>query len=116
MFKVNFILTEDHIKLARRMCVFWRDNAYLGAPAIDEKRPYGNSSITTDIAEIIGIEFSVDGDGKKYLSEPQKACCLNLHREMEVALQIILATGTFQPGLYSADKYNSLSWKLIEAK
>lgn len=116
MFKTRFLLKEDHIKLARRMFVYWEPNAYLGAPAIDQKCPYGNSSILQDIAEITGALLFVDKDGDMHMSETQEKYFLELHREMETALQIILATGSFKPGLYEADKYDALSWKLIETE
>jgi len=109
-----FQLTNEHLKLARRTCIYWQKNAYLGAPAVDQKRPYGNSSILEDIAEITGMELFIDANDEKHISKEQEEKCLLLHKEMETALQIILATGSFQPGLYEADRYDTLSWKIVK--
>lgn len=47
------VITKDHIKLLKR--AYWRfDDCEFGAPAMDCKRPYGNSSVEADIAEILG--------------------------------------------------------------
>ena len=54
--KKLFELTEEHIKLLRQMCVSW-DDCEFGAPAIDCKRPYGNSDVYSDIAKILGGNF-----------------------------------------------------------
>jgi len=42
--KIRFELTEQHLKLIRRMTVRYNDYCEFGAPEIDPKRPYGNSS------------------------------------------------------------------------
>lgn len=47
-----FELTEDHIKLVRAM-YFERSNIEFGAPGVDPKRPYGNSSVIRDIVDIL---------------------------------------------------------------
>jgi len=40
----TFVLTENHIKLLRKAYVTWEDGDF-GAPSIDTRRPYGNSSV-----------------------------------------------------------------------
>jgi len=99
----RFSLTEDHIKLARRMYVGWQD-CETGAPEIDPKRPYGNSSVEMDVAEILGRELSVDGEeGELFLTDTVREECAEIHRSMEQALQIILQVGSFQPGQYTRE-------------
>jgi len=91
-----FELTEDHIKLLQSAYVRWED-AEAGAPAIDPKRPYGNSSVELDMAEILG--WNQEGDEYPLLLEQEER--LNeLHRETEIALQIILRHKTFRPGKF----------------
>ena len=61
----EFTVTEEHLKLLRRAYVGW-DPCEFGAPAIDCKRPYGNSDVISDIGEILGYErvhWDPDDDG-----------------------------------------------------
>ena len=85
MAKEIFILTADHMRLLRRAFVQWQD-CETGAPEIDPKRPYGNSDVAHDVAEILGwVE-----DRNEELSEEQEDKAFALHRETEVALQILI--------------------------
>jgi len=107
----EFTLREKHIKLLSKMNVGW-DNAEFGAPCIDPKRPYGNSSVLEDIAEIIG---GLDGKSCPHcgelINELDVERLNNLHKETKMALQIILSTQSFKPGLYIADDYKN-NWTL----
>ena len=49
----EFTVTEDHLKLLRHVHLYWDYGEGYGAPAIDPKRPYGNSDVERDIAEIL---------------------------------------------------------------
>jgi Resolvase, N terminal domain len=53
----HFAITDEHLRLLRRACVMWFD-AEFGAPAIDPKRPYGNSIVYADMAEILRSPWS----------------------------------------------------------
>lgn len=97
----RFTLTAEHVDLLKRMCVEWQDGAYDGAPAINIKRPYGNSAVWQDVAEIIGLAPAEDGEWPQGTMER----CLALHRETSKALQVCLAAQTFETGDYVADKY-----------
>lgn len=108
--QTRFNLTEDHIKLLRRANVGWQRCAF-GAPEIDPKRPYGNSFVEGDIAEILGVELVEDDDG-----DFDQATCEQLeaiHKQTHVALEIILATGTFTPGEYVRYDIYTTDWKLV---
>jgi hypothetical protein len=96
----TFNLTNDHIQLLRRFCVGWQD-AEFGAPEIDPKRPYGNSSVLLDIHEIL------DGEEIDELTDTQNARYSQLHAETELALQIVLSTGKFETGRYECGDYSS---------
>jgi len=91
----RFTLTEDHIRLLRRMIVGWQD-CETGAPEIDPKRPYGNSAVARDVAEILEIPLDPDEE----LPEAVRGNLLLMHRETETALQVVLASGGFEPGEY----------------
>ena len=92
-----FEVTEDHLKLLKHSHVMWRASEY-GAPMIDPKRPYGNTSVESDIAEILGWDEEDSQRAEK------------LHRELEIVLQIVLVTQTFEPGLYNLRNEYTTDW------
>jgi len=112
----RFTVTDEHLRLLRRAYVFW-DETEFGAPGINAKRPYGNSDVYGDIAEILGL---VHGDWQDEVEEdwppPELEWrFLRLHVETAIALQIGLATGEFRAGQYSrGEGYNA--WKRYEAQ
>ena len=112
----QFELTEEHLKLLQRMYVGWQW-CETGAPEIDPKRPYGNSAVEADIAEILGFElfdYDEDEDYGEYNEEALQRA-EKLHLETMIALQIVLKTQSFEPGMYRRTvKYNTTSWELVE--
>ena len=92
-----FEVTEEHLKLLKHSHVMWRASEY-GAPMIDPKRPYGNTSVESDIAEILGWDKEDSQRAEK------------LHRELETVLQIVLVTQTFEPGLYNIRNEYTTDW------
>jgi hypothetical protein len=103
---MKFNLTENHIKLLRNMYVGWSYCEY-GAPEIDPKRPYGNSSVAYDIHEIL------TGQRPDELDDDLQEEYYKIHRQTETALEIILRTGKFQPGTYTTSSSYKRDWKLI---
>lgn len=110
---MKFELTENHLLLLQRMYIRWNDAGYDGAPEVDLKRPYGNSDVASDVYEIInGEEMPLDED-EEY-DEHTVRQMLDLHEQMATALQIVLCTRSFEPGLYEKQSdYRALSWKKI---
>jgi len=102
-----FTLTEDHLKLLRKMYVGWSCCEY-GAPEIDPKRPYGNSWVGGDIHEILSGNYPEELDDE--LEEKYS----DLHRETETALQIVLCTGKFEAGTYRRNNPYSKEWTNIK--
>jgi hypothetical protein len=98
----RFTVTDEHLRLLRRAYITWEGGEF-GAPGIDSKRPYGNSNVYSDIAEILGL---VDGDDWQDEVEDEwpppelEWRLLKLHVETAIALQIGLATGEFRAGRY----------------
>ena len=93
------------------MYVDWWD-CETGAPCIDPKRPYGNSYVPGDIANIINGGKASDPDVE--LNEDQEETLLRLHRETEVALQIVLVTGKFEIGNYvKRNTWDATSWEKV---
>lgn len=88
---LEFTVCPEHMKLLARTYIGWEDSEF-GAPAVDPKRPYGNSYVYGDIAKTLGIAPTED-DG---FSGAQKADMRRLHEEMQTVLQILVrhaATG-----------------------
>jgi len=109
----QFTITKDHLKLLKHMYVSWNDCEY-GAPEINPKRPYGNSSVEEDICKILGFEEVDVNYEKGYKTEDLKKAA-SLHREMENVLQIGLCTGKFEEGVYvKKDRYCSRSWEKLK--
>lgn len=112
IYEDTFTLTEQHITLLRASCVLAGLSGYEhGAAAIDPKRPYGNSDVIRDVARLIGVELVDD----EYLRKADRERCSLLHEQTPTALQIVLVTGVFQPGVYRmADRFDVRSWQMVE--
>lgn len=106
----RFTVTDQHLALLRRASVRW-DEGEFGAPAIDCKRPYGSSDVIEDIGDTLGFEHKVVDDwGEPAFAPDVEAAIRRIHRETGTALQIVLATGTFEAGQYVADDYTR-NWR-----
>lgn len=109
MDKETFILTGQHVKLLRQANVSWNDCEF-GAPCVDPKRPYGNGNVYEDMANILGVVWQRDVEDD-YMPLSFRIRFDELHKELETALQVVMASGSFEPGTYIADAYSS-NWKL----
>lgn len=90
-------VTDEHILLLQRMYVDWADWAYDGAPAVNIKRPYGNSWVWGDVSEILGIEWDPEGD----MPEEVEERCKKVHEEMADVMQVLVQNPTsFGPGTW----------------
>ena len=114
----EFTITEDHLKLLRRVYVAWDFGEGDGAPAINSKKPYGNSYVERDIAEILDVpdEDWIYEDGHKaYVTPEAGERFTRLHAETMIALQIVLATGEFRPGHYRRATPWGIDWQPDES-
>jgi hypothetical protein len=109
----RFTVTDEHLRLLRRAYVTWT-NAEFGAPEIDCKRPYGNSDVYSDIAEILGIPEDEWSDEDMGVLPEAEWRFLRLHVETGLVLQIALATGEFRPGNYVREDRWDDTWKRAE--
>jgi hypothetical protein len=91
-----------------------RQDGCYGAAAINSKRPYGDSYVTRNIAEILDApdenwEYE-DGD-KAGLTDEAEERFMRLHVETMAALQVVLAAGEFRPGRYRRPTGWNLDWQ-----
>lgn len=108
----EFVVTDDHMKLLSRTMIGYDAWTEFGAPEVDPKRPYGNSDVYCDIAEIVGIEPAItDQWGDAVLSDEQQARLLDLHHEMTVVLQILVVNSGVEPGVYVRKDHYSRLWQ-----
>lgn len=92
------------------MYVSWNDCEF-GAPEINPKRPYGNSNVEDDIAEILGLQLFEDAYGERHLSKEQDIYISKIHKEMETALQILVCNLGIEVGEYESTDYGT-RWTL----
>lgn len=110
----EFVVTSEHLKLLRRAYIGW-DDCEFGAPAIDAKRPYGDSNVLADMAEILGIDAEADRVRWNHInnshldegefSDPLEDHLTRLHAETGIVLQIGVTTEEFEPGRYVREQY-----------
>jgi hypothetical protein len=103
----EFTVTEDHLKLLRHVHVDYWDpgEGYFGAAAISSKRPYGNSYVARDIAEILNApdeDWEYEDREKAIVTDEAEERFKRLHVETMAALQIVLAAGEFRPAVTGA--------------
>lgn len=98
----SFVVTQYHIDLMKRMNIDWCYDEF-GSPAVDPKRPFGNSSVYFDMLEILGLpeqdEYTLTPDQTDYLDK--------IYAQTAIALQILVYFGSIEPGEYTREKYSS---------
>ena len=112
----EFAVTEDHLELLRHVYLYWDYGEGCGAPAINPKRPYGNSDVERDIAEILDApdpdrELAEDDEYPDLTAEARERFT-RLHVETMIVLHITLAAGEFRPGRYVRD--DAIGWVRAE--
>lgn len=108
----KFTVTEDHLKLLRHIHgLYWDPGEGYGALSINPKKPYGNSNVPQDVAEIVEAPDSDwEWDYDRVLRAEAEDRYLRLHVEAGIALKIALATGEFRPGRYTRTDARSNDW------
>lgn len=112
----KFELKPEHIKLMTELnfrSIVSTDSSDRYRPAIDFKRPFGNSGATTNVCEIMG--WYCDEKSEKYAPEDiERAETLII--ELPVALQIVMQNHTFEPGIYEVGEYSSAYFNYIHIR
>lgn len=112
----SFELKPEHIKIMTdlnfRISILI-DSKDRYRPAIDVKRPFGNSGPTTNVCEIMG--WHCDEESGEYAAEDiEKAEMLII--ELPVALQIVMQNHTFEPGEYEVGEYSSAYFNYVHIR
>ena len=88
---MEFIITKEHIKLLRKS--YWRfEDCEYGAPAMDCKRPYGNSDVAGDIGEILGWDIEVCPHCGEVIGDDYDDRAMNIHQELVEVIKLIILT------------------------
>lgn len=111
-----FELKQEHLDLLKEASISWNDCEF-GAPQIDCKRPYGNSDVEDDIAEIIKFPKKNNWDNEEEMWNGKAQEKLgDLHKETQIALQIILHCQTFKLGKYRKLDDGWQKWEFVAEK
>ena len=111
MIITKFYMLQQHLDLLKHMNVWFDETMYVGAPAVDIKRPFGNKTVYEDMARILKMEMIKDKDGCDTLTLQQARYLQTIWPQMELALQIVLCTQSFKTGHYhKTDEYDYRSW------
>jgi hypothetical protein len=106
----TFDLTDELLTLLSNSWVNVRlSEAEWGAAEIDPKRPYGNGDIVEDICKLLGLPFDEE-DGPSGFDRNQ---ALSLHAKTPIALQIVLSTRSFVPGVYQLKDGYGKDWEFV---
>jgi hypothetical protein len=114
--KKKIKIQKEHIELLSHAYVEWCGDEF-GAPQIDPERPYGNSDVIADMAEILGYVKGDYDDINDVLSEKQMEKLQGIHEDTQYVLQIILQHPTRSPRslvgkIFKREDYSM--WKLVK--
>lgn len=110
----EFLLTEDHIELISKFYIN-EGCAEACPPEVNQKRPWGNSDYIDDMAEILGVTVldEEEYDERRYGAEEYHRL-EDLYTDLVDALQIVLYTKSFKPGLYRKLGEYGIGWEFVE--
>lgn len=112
---MGFTVTAEHIALTQQLC-FTEGESEQGTPLpyIDEKRPFGNSDVIKDVAEILDWRPVENRDGDEVISRDQTRDIMRLLEELPTVLSIICQNpGTCPIGHWvnmSSCRYSRPEW------
>ena len=107
-----FELKQIHLDLLKQVAIGW-DDCEFGAPCIDCKRPYGNSDVLDDMAEIIKLQKKDHWDfDEESWDEKTTDYLIDLHKQTQVALEIVLHCQSFKLGKYKKKDYQD--WEFVK--
>lgn len=105
-----FEVTTDHLKLIQHMYIDFREDYEFGAPGVDQKRPYGNSSVYHDMVEILEWDNDREDEDLERYIESIEMDLWQLHQETATVLQIMVHTLGISEGLYVQESPYGGKW------
>lgn len=127
----SFEVTDFHLALVSGLSFTWIEGAYDGAPAVDPKRPYGNSDVLTDLALIYAESKGYrlinedtyrmlfrKADGSLFQpDESFEDWLFKVHREMPIVLQILASNNLvgIAAGVYREVAPYSQRWEAVDS-
>ncbi len=106
----EFTITKEHLELLKN--AYWEHDTgcEFGSVGTDCKRPFGNSDVYGDMAEILGEKETRDKDGE--YPDEQILKYDKLYEELATVLSIVFHTGKIKTGTYVREDEYSQDWKL----
>lgn len=110
---IEFELKQIHLDLLKETAIDWNDCEF-GAPCVDPKRPYGNSDVEDDIAKIIKLSKKGNWDFEEEMwNENASDYMEDLHKQMQIVLEIVLHCQSFKLGKYIRESVCSHKWVFV---
>lgn len=108
----TFTVTEQHCKLYARLHFYVSDTDYGDWIVTNAKRPFGNSNVYGDMAEILEIE-QPDWESGEQWSDEQERVFDELYIDLATVCEIASRVGYCYPGEYEAESY-STRWRAVD--
>lgn len=108
----EFDVLPDHIALLRRARFEWGGHRETGGPALHRKRPFGNNGGGEPYSDVyLDMTAILDGRTETTYDDGDEERYTRLLGELPVALEIVLQSGSFEPGRY-VRRPNPDRWQL----
>lgn len=109
-----FHLKEEHLKLIQNVYIYFDEYGYEGAPAVDIKRPYGNSrAVAYEVYRVLHDDEYWDSDKQGEMPQQMYQEYVKLHRETAMALQICVRRQSFEVGTFR-NKFPFSQWEKVD--
>jgi len=108
----TFTVTDDHLKLVKRFNIGWNDDEF-GSPSVDCKKPFGNSSVYEDMAEILGITLPDSYDEHEKYDMATRPLNRLYYEDLPIALQILCCNLSLEAATYVAEG-SSNNWEKLK--
>lgn len=108
----QFTLTEDHLTLLQRARWLWNGDYGFGAVSIDGKYPFIDCGLVDNVCTILGWDY-VDEDEDEAGAQEQAVKVKALYEELLEALEIVLHTRSFVPGVYQRAESRDARWEPV---
>jgi len=109
----EFELCQEHLDLLSSGNCTFDSSCETGSAGFECKRPFGNSYVVGDIAELLGIKPDDEEEG---FTSDEESGLLAWYYELPDAMNIIFTLRTFKLGVYQATGSWPTVWKRKKKK